>query len=210
MPDGFEIVDAQAGQRFLKQLPPQSRRKGESLFRSGRVQELSQQAPGMTFTSVVQDNGPKNVYLQYDPEGGWEGDCDCIDEFDCPHVFAAMSALLAEHRTSVVRNLSAGISPRTSGMLPGFPVDPNVHQLKERLAAVTGRPLTREENDFLNRVHKVFLRCRQNRRINYFDFQDMGLPIFDGDWNPPSIWPSLPATEHEFWLYVANSLRERN
>ncbi len=164
----------------------------------------------MTFISVVQDNGPRRVYLQYDPEGGWDGDCNCLEEFDCAHVFAAMSALLAEHRTAVVRNLSAGISGRRQATLPGMPLDPNINQLKERLAAVTGRALTRQENEFLNRVHKVFLRCRQNRQIDYWDFQEMGLPIFDGGWNPLKIWPSLPATEHEFWLYVANALHERS
>src|SRR5262249_37062755 len=80
---------------------------------------------------------------------------------------------------------------------------------KDRLVAATGRPLNRQETAFLNRVHQVYLRCRRDRRINYWDFQELGLPIF-GDWNALQIWPAVPASEYEFWLYIVNALQERN
>jgi hypothetical protein len=209
MADAFELVDAQAGHRFLKGLPPATRRKGEALFRNGRVQDLAQEEPGMTFTSLVQDGGEQEVYLHYDPEDGWDGNCTCEEEFDCAHVFAAMSTLLAEHRAALVRSLSAGLPAMANAWSGPKRESGTAQDLKGRLMAATGRALTKDETKFLDRVHQVYLRCRQNRQISYWDFQELGLPIFDGTWGALQIWPSFPATEHEFWLYVANALQER-
>src|SRR5438445_4902015 len=98
MDDVVRLLDAYSAQRFLKRLPAAARRKGDSVFRSGCVQNLVAKDPGMAYSAQVLDGKHHKVDLHYDPEEGWEGACSCPQESDCEHVFATMSALLAEHR----------------------------------------------------------------------------------------------------------------
>src|SRR5437588_9306410 len=141
--DAFELLDPQSAQLFLKGFPIEARKRGEALFRNGRVQDLAPEPPGAAFFCFVMDEDRQEVHLYYTPDDGWGGDCSCIQEFDCPHVFAAMCALVAEGRTAAVRNLSAGLPPDThalSGSSPR-PGAAGPVNLEQRLIAATGRQL---------------------------------------------------------------------
>jgi hypothetical protein len=216
MDDGFELLDPRDAERFLKSFPADTRRKGEALFRIGRVQDLVPMEPGAHYSAQVQDESDRSsVDLSYDTVDGWDGECSCQKTFECEHVFAAMNALLAEHRTATVRNLSAswGAAMDRLGVLrpPPRPQPPNPrnNELAGLLAAAKGQALNRQESQFVRSVHQAYLRCAQTRQINHWDFQQMGMPLRDASWTELHIWPTFPASEHEFWLYVANAVIER-
>ena len=212
MNSAFELLDPQAAQRFLRRLPREAQRRGEACFRKGCVQDLVPEQPGISYSSLVHDGEEHEVNLDYDAIEGWNGDCSCFKEVDCEHVFAAMSALLAEHRMAVVRNLSSGWQAQPASVpSPKSQTDATdpTTDLDKRLATATGRPLTREETNALKKIRAVYARCGQTRQISYWDFEQMGLALPQNDWSPLAIWPSFPANEHEFWLYVANALQER-
>src|SRR5207237_8176318 len=117
----------------------------------------------------------QEVHLYYTPDDGWGGDCSCIQEFDCPHVFAAMCALVAEGRTAAVRNLSAGLPPDThalSGSSPR-PGAAGPVNLEQRLIAATGRQLTQLEQRFVKKLRDIYSRSRQTRQLNFWDFQEL-------------------------------------
>ena len=100
MADVFELIDPRNAQAFLKHLSPAARRKGETCFRGGCVQDLVPEEPGVAYSAHVMDGELHEVDLEYDPTEGWSGSCSCPLEFDCEHVVAAMRALLAEHSTA--------------------------------------------------------------------------------------------------------------
>src|SRR6266702_8279212 len=110
MKEAFELLDPANAQSFLKSFSQAARRKGEALFRSGGVRELLIEQPGLTYSAQVNDAEMHDVHLEYYQLDGWSGDCSCPQEFECEHVFAAMRALVAEHSSAAVRNLSAGLS----------------------------------------------------------------------------------------------------
>ncbi len=211
MKEAFELLDPANAQSFLKSFSQAARRKGEALFRSGGVRELLIEQPGLTYSAQVKDAEMHDVHLEYDQLDGWSGDCSCPQEFECEHVFAAMRALVAEHSSAAVRNLSAGLSsagaawPRISNK-----PEEQAGGLARRLMVALGRPLKAEETRFVRKVHDVYNRCQQTRHITHWDFEEMGLPLGGYGWNGLQIWPAFPADEHEFWLYVANAASENN
>ena len=136
---------------------------------------------------------------------GWLGECSCPQHVFCDHAYAAMCALLAEYRTTVVRGLSASQSGMGDTQVPAAAAAPP--DLSRHLAASIGRALKAEERKFLLRVQNVFKRCQRNGYITRWDFSELGLNL-PGDnytWGTLDIWPALPANEVEFWLYVANA-----
>jgi len=207
----FELHDPQSAQAFLRRLPRESQRKGESCFRKGGVLDLVPEEPGTAYASVVRDGEEHEVYLEYIAGEGWSGDCTCPVELDCEHVFAAMSALLAEHRAVVVQNLSSRWQERPTlfASPQATPERRDSNDLCQRLMAATGRALTSEETKFIKKVRATYASCTQTRKINYWNFQEMGLPLLGSDWAPLPIWPAFPENECEFWLYVANAAQER-
>src|SRR2546427_7884437 len=142
MNDAFELLDPGNARSFLKSFEAQARRKGEAAFRTGRVHDLVAEQPGMADSAVVKDGEGNEVNLHYAPVEGWSGEFSCPEEFDCEHVFAAMRALLAEHSTGAVRNLSAGVSTPASGWgKAGQKTEEDAGGLARRLMATLGRPL---------------------------------------------------------------------
>src|SRR5262249_45228789 len=145
MDDGFELLDAEQAQIFLRRFPRETRKRGEFFLRNGYVEQPMADAPGMSYRASVHDGKRHEVYLSFEPEDGWSGYCTCAVESDCEHMFAAMSALLAEHRTAVVRNLSTGWQTlRTAGIPPGSKTEKHESKdLSQRLIDATGQPLGR-------------------------------------------------------------------
>jgi hypothetical protein len=212
--DQFEFLDVQEGRAFLRSFPADARRRGEACFRSGRVMDLVAETPGVNYTAVVRDGKPHVVELFYELETGWQGNCSCEQEFQCEHIYAAMTTLLAEQSAATVRGLSAGQPNLFARMaVERSRVNPmqnqNEGELAQLLRATVNRALLREEASFLRDVHKVYLRCGQTHQINTWDFHEMRLPLNDPSWTQLKIWPAFPQNEHEFWLYVANAARER-
>ena len=211
MHEAFELLDPHGAQTFLARLSEHAKKQGDSLFRRGAVQDFEVDEPGVEYVCKVKDGELCEVGLWYDSGEGWCGECTCNAGFDCEHVFAGMSALLAENRMAVVRSLSGGFEGAAAALAASRPKPgpPETGELPRRVMAERGGPLTREEASFLGRIHRVYEQCCQSRRITPWDFQQMGLPIREPAWGSMQIWPTFPETEYEFWLYVANTLVER-
>src|SRR5690349_14884221 len=155
MDDGFELVDPDGAQAFLRSFPAEAQRRGHLRFQDGAVQELTVEKPGAAYSAQVRDAAWKNdVSLYYTQGEGWDGFCSCPVEFDCPHVFAAMSALLAEHRTAVVRQLSTGKSGTAAARaaLKSRQEFGRAGELGEQIVAATGKALSAEALRFLKQV----------------------------------------------------------
>jgi hypothetical protein len=214
MDDPFVFLDLPDARAFLRKFPSEVRRRGEACFRSGRVMDLIPEDPGAKYSALVRDGEQCVVDLHYDPEVGWEGNCSCERERQCEHIYAAMSALLAEQSAAAVRGLSAG-QPSAFARLAlersrhKSDANRSEGELAERLAAALNRALNRQETAFLRDLHKVYLRCAQTRQITTWDFHEIGLPVNEPSWAQMKIWPAFPDSEHEFWLYVAYAAQQR-
>ncbi len=192
MNDAFELLDPRNAQAFLKQFTGDVKRRGEAFFRKGLVQNLAPEEAGMSYSAVVNDDEPHEVDLEYDPVEGWSGTCACEQEFDCPHIFAAMRALLAEHSTAAVRNLSAGVSSSSAiWNKTTTKTEDDSAGLARRLMATLGRSLNAEETKFIRKVHNVYLRCQQSRHITHWDFNDLGFRLSGHGWEGIHIWPAF-------------------
>ena len=212
MNEGFELIDAQGAQAFLRGLPAEVQRRGNARFLEGAVENLTIVTPGNCYSAIVADSAWKNeVSLYYNPPEGWSAACTCPVEFDCAHVFAAMSALLAEHRTAIVRQLSTGQvtsgNPQAARVAKQKVNEPQ--NLAEMLKAATGKALSKDALRFLKQLHDIHVRCRQTQQISYWELQQLGFPLHNYSWTALKIWPAVPKTEHEFWLYLANFLKEQ-
>jgi hypothetical protein len=205
--DVFELLDPDNAKSFLKHFSGEVRRKGESLFAKGVVEDLAAEEPGRAYLATVNDNGGYEVEVYYDGVDGWIGSCECPREPNCPHVFATMRALLAEHSAAVVRTLSSGQATAVAASSPSKAKPEQDAGLARRLLAAVGRPLTAEETKFIRKVQAAYKRVRQLNHISRWDFQEMGLSLGGYGWDTLQIWPALPVDEHEFWLYVARTAR---
>ena len=210
MDDAFQLLDPGNAQAYLKKFGSEARRLGQKYFSSGFVHDLTPLAPGKSYSASVEANGQSsNVELHYDQVEGWRGTCSSHQDEKCAHMFATMRALLAEHSSAVVRNLSASRTTGGAGVaLKGkSEEEPG---LARRLLAQVGRPLNAEESKFIRKVSAVFKRVRQLGHISRWDFQEMGFRLPGYGWDTLQIWPALPQDEHEFWLYIVRAARGFN
>ena len=210
--DGFQILDVAAAQEFLRRFPVAVRQRGHNRYHEGAVENLKVITPGVAYSALVRDSAWTNeVSLSQEPDAGWSGACSCPGGSYCVHVFAAMTALLAEHRTAAVRQLSTGqaSSPAALASLRAKPETAEAPDFRDQARAAAGRPLTRSETRFLVQLHELYLRCTQTHQLSYWDLQGLGFPTSSYTWAPLKIWPAFPSSEHEFWLYIANFLNEQ-
>jgi hypothetical protein len=217
MDESFLLVNPEGAQAFLKECNAEVRRKGEALVRSGAVGPITVVKPGLVFSATVSD-GPEHSMVKVCGNDGsedgpaWEGDCTCQEELDCAHAFALTRELIALHSAAAVRSLSAGtIKPKSqSSRTSTEPGRPERGELQRRLTAALGRPLEQGEAKFVSKVQAVHDRCRQFGHITFWDFQEMGLRLKGGfGWDGLKVWPELPQSEYDFWLYVANAALQR-
>ena len=112
---------------------------------------------------------------------------------------------------ALVRQLSAGqvaaATPPSSPKAKAEPSEPE--ELDERLAAATGKALTKQARSFLGRLHEIYLRSRQTHQLNYWDLHQLGFALATCSWEPIKLWPTFPANEYEFWLYLAHFLNQQ-
>ncbi|HLH53006.1 MAG TPA: DEAD/DEAH box helicase [Verrucomicrobiae bacterium] len=212
MEEHVELVDAEEALAFLKRFPEDSQVRGQKRYREGAVQSVSPIEAGTHYIVTVNDGTWENrVELLQDPHSGWSGSCTCPAQADCAHIFAAMSALLAENRMTLVRKLSRGESTgeaKKAGQLVTAPVFEE-ETMAERLVKATGARLSREATAFLNKLHTLYTRWRQTQSLTYWDLQQLGLVQPHYSWALLDIWPNKPRNEHEFWLYIANYLQQQ-
>jgi hypothetical protein len=210
MEEPFEILDPQNAQAFLKKFPNEARKKGQTLFGSGRVNNLQAIKPGTQYDVSVED--PLDVLLpvklHYDAEEGWTGSCSCPKGPLCAHVYASVRNLLAEHSSAVVRSLSSS-RPTQAAVTALAAKDAGEPGLARRLRAAVNRPLTGEENRFVRKVQTAYKRSMQRGGITVWDFAEMGMPLGGYAWNALQIWPAFPKDEFEFWLYVARTAQKQ-
>jgi hypothetical protein len=204
-------LDLSSAQLFLKEFAAETRRRGDGLFRKGAVSDLALDNPAPSFSCRVLDGNGYEVSLECLPEDEWSGECSCSQASDCPHIVAAVFALLAEHRMARVRSLSTGAmdrEPTAAGRT--LPARAPSKSLELRLTEATGEELSREAKGFIQRVRRVYEKCRPSRQLTWWDLQELGTSFRAGGyWGAPEIWPSFPETEYEFWLYVANAMQEQ-
>jgi len=208
MENGFELLDPSNARAFLKRFSAEDKRSGNFCYQRGCVGDFHVDEPGVAYrTAVVEADENFDVRLSYDAVEGWQGDCSC--ELDrCQHQYAAMRALLAEHGTAVVRNLSSSKPAAVqSAAASSREVEPG---LARRLTSALGRMPNALESKFIKRVENAYTRSRQTGNITNWDFEEMGLRLGGYGWDAVKIWPAAPANEHEFWLYVALAAQERN
>jgi hypothetical protein len=207
--DAIQIPDAEAAQAFLRHFGPDVRRRGHGLIYKGAVNEIRVLVRGSSYAATVQD-GPSAYHVAlFCNHDGWSATCACPVRVDCAHIFAAMSMLLAEHRTTVVRQLSTGVVSSQSAVtsLKPSPEVKKEQSLKDRVSSALGRQLKGAELRFLSQLHELFVRASRTHQITYFDLHGLGFVQLSGyGWAVPKIWPAFPTTEHEFWLYLANFL----
>lgn len=191
---------------FLRAMNPNAQARGEKYFRQGRVAGIEMEEANC-FIANVEGSESYFVSLEFDPRGGWFGDCSCPIGADCKHVYAAMKALLAENsaakvqQLSVIPPLSVPTKRKTIRTTPNLTIAQELQQLK-------GSALGANEKRFLARLHLTYGRCVQARKITRWDFEELGLPLGGYGWDALHIWPSFPTTERSFWLYVANAAVE--
>ncbi|MBM3878357.1 MAG: DEAD/DEAH box helicase [Verrucomicrobia bacterium] len=211
MSDMYELVNAQDAADYLEEFSSRAIKAGELCFRTGRVQQLRCVEPGLEYEAIVVDGEEHSVHLECPGNESWIGWCSCSsdDGDDCPHLYAAMKALLAEHNLSTVRSLSTGKKPallrrgaaeRTQNGSAGHT------SLADTVARGLGRSLKPQERVFLQRLNEVYTRVCQTRLLNQWDLDELGLNLGGYGWNTLQLWPAFPETEHEFWLYVAHAL----
>jgi hypothetical protein len=217
MLDGFELLHPTRAQDVLRYFDAASRRQGELLLGQSAVQGLTVEEPGLAYSARVRDGNIEHEVRVWDneeaeeDEPGWGGACSCEQEFECPHIFAVMREVLAEHSASLVRKLSAiQTKPSPQQELAFAREAQTPTDLNTRLASALHRSLNEQERKFVGKLNTVYARCRQARQMTAWDFHELGLPIGSYGWNPVEVWPSLPTSEYEFWLYVAHTLQRHN
>ncbi|MEO6035213.1 MAG: SWIM zinc finger family protein, partial [Verrucomicrobiota bacterium] len=193
---------------FLRSMNPNAQARGEKYFRQGRVVDIELEKPNQYF-ATVKGSEPYGVCLKFSQRAGWAADCSCPLGSDCKHIYAALKSLLAENSAARVQRLSV-IPPLSAATKNRAAVPPaNRQSLAQELQKINGRALNAPEKHFLTRLQLAYARCVQARKITRWDFADLGLPMGGNSWDALHIWPSFPATERAFWLYVANAAVEQ-
>ncbi len=187
---------------FLAQFPKVSRDQGRRLAQSGDISEFLASPDGTTANAVIQGQDPTVEFDDLELE--WFGDCGCGHDF-CAHQFALASLLANELSQAAVRQISSGhakvIPPPKAAPPSDFTAT-----VKARLQ----RTLRQEELRLCQQISQLYARCRPSERLSAWDLHDLGLQVSVAGWETLKPWQSFPATEWEFWLFIAHTLLTRN
>ncbi|MCZ7634812.1 MAG: hypothetical protein M5U12_01305 [Verrucomicrobia bacterium] len=216
MSDPFAAFDRSEVQDYLAVFDRRTRKQGERLYQLGRVGQLKPAADGLSLEAQVHEDGTVHeVSMVLDPDFGWGGFCTCSGVEDCEHVYAAMRAAMAELNVAAVRDLSAGQASPTRpvparGARARTPCHPEVplSEFGEEVAARLGRRLRPPERAFLLRLQVGYEHVRAGRPFTRWNLEQLGLGLGGNGWEAVELWPRRPASEKEFWHYVANAALE--
>jgi len=206
-PGDFAEFDTAAAQLFLKELPPETRRRGEELQAQGAIQELRCVEAGHEYVSDIQGETLLQTTLSYDRESkAWWEMCSCPAGGGCEHAAGMMFALLVEQSTASARSLSAGKRKKrieaTGSTASG--------ELARQAASALGRDLSRAEAEFVRKIEERFARLREKPIITGDDFLALGFRFTGNTWEKLDLWPTVPKDELEFWRYLALAADERD
>jgi len=192
--------------RFLALVPAQTRKRGRTYHRQGRVLEFECVTPDQTYVAVVQGGEDYEVSLEF-ADRTWSSDCSCPMEYDCKHAVAAMLEL--QQRANSNGGPAAGslVSPARAKASRGIPQPPRT-ALCVRLTEHLGRELNQTEAGFIRQVQSLYT----NAGFRQLTDNDLGL-ISHGrsfyNWKPLDLWPDPPRDDFYLWLYVAWEFRQR-
>ncbi len=200
----MDHFDLSAAQRLLHQLPRLSVEQGRLMLLRNQVNDVEVEEDGRHIMGCV---GPEQnaveVGMSYQ-NGGWL--CECSHHgpvAKCEHISALLQVLIAEYHAQQVQRLSSmhtgqqALAQQRAVTIPG-----STSELASRLTGALGRRLNSVENNYLRIIHRAYRRVLTAKKLDYWTTEELGFDFPDG---PLDVWPKPPATEHEFWLYLAHA-----
>ncbi|MBX3731848.1 MAG: DEAD/DEAH box helicase [Verrucomicrobiae bacterium] len=204
-PGDFAGFDPAAAQQFLRELPPETRRRGEQLHADGIVQDLRCVRPGEEYVADIQDGTLLQTTLSFDRDtAAWWEACSCTAGGGCEHAAGMMLSLLAEHSATSARSLSAGRKRRRTEERPTAS-----GVLSRHVAEALDRALSRAESDFVRKVEERFAQLREKPTLTGDDLVALGIRATGNTWEKLDLWSSPPRDELEFWRHLALAAEER-
>jgi superfamily II DNA or RNA helicase len=204
----FEGFDAHAALVGLQGFDEGARVRGKAYYNQGHVSQFACSKPGISFVAVVQGTYPYEVNLAFDRKTKrWRNDCTCPLESGCKHAYAALQQLIVEHAGADVRALSSGKATRSAKAKPAVPPPPP--GFGAMVVQKLGRPLDRNETNYLRAINSAFQAARASKALFARDLQPFGLPPAGSWWDRLDLWASVPQNEADFWNHVANYLEEQ-
>ncbi len=203
-----------AAERFLKLVPAQIRKRGQTYHATGQVIKLTCVQLDQTYTAVVRGGEDYAVTLHY-ADRNWASDCSCPMHYDCKHTVAAMlemQRLWAEDApaTQVVAPASKNkpAKKKSPGAVRPLVAQPPASPLYERLVEQLGRPLDFPEAGFIRKVQTLYANASY-RQLTENDLSQLFPRHFSYGWVELDLWPKKPKDDYELWLYLAVELRRR-
>ncbi len=202
----LERFDSLRAQSFLSVLPRKSRELGRVLLLRDRVEDLIEQEPGSLYCGWIRsDDGLHGVELNCTGRS-WTVNCEQHGSgARCEHAAALIQALLAEFNNWQVQRLSTlhngqqavAVSRSLANQEPA-------NSLGSLLVTALGRPLVAKESNYVQKVHRAYIRFLKSKVLNSWEFEELGFRASYGQMN---IWPAPPRDEHKFWLYIAHAAK---
>jgi len=207
--EAFPQFNEPAAQQFLKELPQDTRHRGESLQADGAIQDLRCTQPGLEYVADIQGDTLWQTMLSFDPdtESWWET-CTCPAGGGCEHAAGAMLTLLSERAAAVAKSDPRDKRKRSKTGTTPTPIASGV--LARHTSEALGRALSRPEAEFVRKVEERFARLREKPHLNGDDLIALGFRIGGHTWEKLDLWPAPPRDEIEFWNYLALAAEERD
>jgi SNF2-related domain/Helicase conserved C-terminal domain len=182
--------------RFLRNFPRATAQRGENYFARGAVRNVKRYPEGLGFSAEVTGTQVYNTAIDYHKTKGlWQGDCDCPVGEMCKHCYALMKTVLARAASDERVHATRDCEERTQ-------------PLTDELSNALGRKLKPDEISFLWRLDAAFAQAQTNGDLYIKDLTALGWRLPGFHWDRVEPWPSFPANEREFWLYLVLFLEE--
>jgi hypothetical protein len=187
---GIPIHARVSALRFLRSFPRATAQRGENYFARGAVRNIKASSAGIGFSAEVNGTQVYHAALDYDEAAdAWECDCDCPVGDLCKHGYALMKTLLDRASPDKITESPSLSETRASSLM-------------NELSTALGRKLEPEEITFLRRLEKAFAQAKTSGGVYIKDLATLGWRVPGFHWDRLALWPSFPADEREFWLYL--------
>ena len=187
------IQDPAAAREFLQIVGETTQRRGQRYFARGAVRHLRCVQPGIEYAATVQGSSLTTTQVIYE-KGEWFSSCSCPIAEDCEHAVAVLLTLLAQAEAA------------SAAAVPGRAA-PTAATLDAAVSAALPRPLRTEERQFIKRVQQIYRDCRHAQCLTPHQLLQLFPRLSLKKWERLDLWPQFPATELEFWQYLAGWLR---
>ncbi|MFM7816081.1 MAG: SNF2-related protein, partial [Verrucomicrobiota bacterium] len=207
--EAFPQFNEPAAQQFLKELPQDTRHRGESLQADGAIQDLRCTQPGLEYVADIQGDTLWQTTLSFDPDTqSWWETCTCPAGGGCEHAAGAMLTLLSERAAAMAKSDPKDRRKKSKTAATPTPIASGV--LARQASEALGRALSRPEAEFVRKVEERFARLREKPHLNVDDLIALGFRIGGHTWEKLDLWPAPPRDEIEFWNYLALAAEERD